>query len=187
MSSEDRLCYGKVAHRRRQREASSQPAPTHGAAPNHPGHLTPRVQGTQVTLSPHGRCGAVSSIFCVTRSGEGTKEMLKLSPSQERGERIITILFRAPREYCLRPQTSRRRRTCRVHSGSAHREGRGLGARPACLCSRTKRGDRGPEACRRPTKTGKALGGSPARGSRAPFLSFKIGCLSTATFAPGRG
>lgn len=88
MSSESELRYGKVAHRRRQREASSGPAPPTGAPPAPPGHLMPCVRGTRVTtLSPHGRCGAASSTFYVTRSGEGMKAILNLSPDQELGEK----------------------------------------------------------------------------------------------------
>lgn len=88
MSSESELRYGKVAHRRRQREASSGPAPPPGAPPAPPGHLMPCVRGTRVTtLSPHGRCGAASSTFYVAWSGEGTKAILNLSPDQELGEK----------------------------------------------------------------------------------------------------
>lgn len=125
MSSESELRYGKVAHRRRQREASSGPAPPTRAPPAPPGHLMPRVRGTRVaTLSPHGRCGAASSTFYVAWSGEGTKAILNLSPDQELGKKII-LPSRAPRESRSQPQTSHRRWTRRVHSGSAHWEGCG--------------------------------------------------------------
>lgn len=88
MSSESELRYGKVAHRRGQREASSGPALPTGAPPAPPGHLMPCVRGTRVTtLSPHGRCGAAGSTFCVAWSGEGTKAILNLSPDQELGEK----------------------------------------------------------------------------------------------------